>query len=171
MGKDAAHYATKYIFSVILLGVLFYKNYENLLQNDVRVIDLKSINQSRDQDRKRSPAGVVESMRVQNHILQIDWGCTVMSSVTPTAIPKQNENLISIASEYIQLTGKICSQEKWDEKNTEVQNLSNNTGAWVFKTSENEYTSDLIYLNPGKNLLQLKTESKLEPIQLGVLRQ
>jgi len=154
----------KIFFSLLLLGLLFFKNYETLVKNDFQKVDLKSLNKIRNQSQVqiRSPASVQESLRFQNQNLTFDLGCTNINS-------KQESYLKEVNSEYVQLYGKNCLNQFSNEEII-VHNLSNQTEGFLFRISETEYSTDLIYLNPGKNDLHFKSEANPEIIKISVSR-
>ncbi|HPI39306.1 MAG TPA: hypothetical protein PLJ21_00780 [Pseudobdellovibrionaceae bacterium] len=154
----------KIFFSILLLGLIFFKNYETLVKNESQRVDLKSLNKLRNESQTqiRSPASVQESLRFQNQNLMFNLGCT-------QAHLKQESRSMEVDSEYVQLYGKNCLNHLADEE-ISVHNLSNFTEGFLFKTSETEYSTDLIYLKPGRNDLHFKSESNPDIIKLSVSR-
>lgn len=151
----------KYILSIVILSFLLFKNYENLVHYDLKIIDLKTLNQSRSVKSAREPASAPGTMKVQNHIFTYNLGCRGISS---------QERFVT-TSEYVQLKGQICSNVSENHEQSLIYNHANSSEGFVFLTSNSEYTTDLIYLNLGENQLEMKSARGTEIVKVNVLRE
>jgi hypothetical protein len=75
----------------------------------------------------------------------------------------QKEEELKVQGQWTQLRGRLCGLEKL--KSVEILNLANGFTASVFSLGLQQYQTDLIQLNRGRNLLRVRLIPYRGPVE------
>jgi hypothetical protein len=72
---------------------------------------------------------------------------------------KQKAEIEGTSAKWLRLTGRACQTESVDAKSVTVRNLSNGYVATVFTGADQDFTTDFIPMQAGKNDIQIRIET------------